>query len=228
MGDVFAHGFNSTWMAIQDMGAQAINTVPSGYDMETGYTFSSDPSGAPAILNDGAFAKPIDWTDIKYDNLNMVQMTASAAISYLWQQNDQVYIVKVSEPILGIAPCDANINDLYNVCDDDGKTAYFFIPFGEDDKDKGWKMPSGIDKVEDENLDLVQMAKAAKHTQDKYGYGHKWDPKSAADALLEGNFPPYNMMVNLPVCDLETMDWGMYDNWEDGCHTGVSSSFSED
>lgn len=96
MPDALENGFAAAWNAVQRMGGEAINETPKNYDPSLGYTYKDDPSGAPAILNDGGFAGPVDWKNIRYDHLQMLQSITASAVSYLWKKNDKAVVVKVT------------------------------------------------------------------------------------------------------------------------------------
>lgn len=204
MGQALEKGFSSTRFAIRELGGKALNDVPPNTDISLGYSYKDDPLGAPALLNPGTFAEPIEWRDIQYRELNMMQIVSAAAISYLWRNDGQIYIAKLTEPVYYQYPCDIELTDLWRVCD--GDTAYFYLPWSEIGPwDDDWSAPPGIEYVEDEGLDLVQMAKAAEDTQKQYGYDYEWNTETAIDAFMSETPPPYGLLVNLPVCFLDRL-----------------------
>lgn len=69
---------------------------------------------------------------------------------------------------------------------------------------KDWKRPYGIEHAGDKGISLLDMARSAVYTSEKYGDGHEWDPESAAEAWLSDNKPPSLSMVDIPGCVVDT------------------------
>ncbi len=209
MGDALAHGFEKAHTAVTNMGGYAINETPDNYDLSDGYTYKDDPAGAPAILNNGAYAAAINWEDIKDYKYEVLQSVSASAIGFLWKRNEEVIIVKVTSDMHGESPCDIDIgDDMWRECDEDGN-AYFFARWKEVRKmdeahKKDWKRPYGIEHAGDKDISLLDMARSAVYTSEKYGDGHEWDPESAAEAWLSDNKPPSLSMVDIPGCVLDT------------------------
>ena len=220
MSDIFGSAFDHAEDSVRDFGGHAINDVPTNYDIGLGYTYKDDPSGAPAILNNGVFADHIDYKD--HDQLLHETRTIGnmAAIGYIWRTYEKIYIAKLTQPFRGVDPCDIPIKDLHRECKD--SKAYFFVKWEDKAADHHWTKPPGIDDIDAlDYVDLFAMAEAAEYNQKQYGYDHKWDPKDAAAALASDNKPPHGMMVNLPVC---YMDGGLnlYDSTKGPMEVGLS------
>ncbi|KAL4921800.1 hypothetical protein BDW62DRAFT_197506 [Aspergillus aurantiobrunneus] len=205
MAAALDQGFNATQNAVINLGRKAINDVPPNYDINLGYAYKDDPTGAPAILNSGAFAPPIDTSEIQYDKIKMMQTTLASAVSWLWKKHDKAVVAKVTHDMHGQKPCEIELNELYRVCD--GDTAYFFVLW--DDilhkyKSDGWGKPHGIEHAEDENISLVEFGKAAVYTSEQFGPGHNWDPEGVAVAFGSERKPPNFLMVDIPACTVDT------------------------
>ncbi|KAL4922375.1 hypothetical protein BDW62DRAFT_207666 [Aspergillus aurantiobrunneus] len=209
MGDALAHGFEKAVEAVTNIGGYAINETPKNYDPSKGYTYKDDPSGAPAILNSGAYAEAPDWKDIRDARYHVLESVSASAIGFLWKRNDQAIVAKVTADMNGEAPCDIDIgDDMWRECDEDGN-AYFFARWKEvyhmkEAHKKDWETPYGIKHVPDEGVSLLDMAKSAVYTTEQYGVGHEWDPEGAANAWLSGNKPPALSMVDLPACTVDS------------------------
>lgn len=207
MNKAFTDGFEASIDAVKIIHKQALEDTPTNDDIKMGYAYKDDPTGAVAIINNGAFAEAVDTADGLASDESMRRILAATAISYVWRNHEQIYIAKLSEEWYGQAPCDIELNNLYRVCHND--VAYFFLKYEEtefDDILKDWTVPAGIEHLEEkEGLKLNDMIDAAETNQKAHGYDYEWDPKTAADMYLSDSPPPDGLLVNLPICFMDAV-----------------------
>ncbi|KAJ5091667.1 hypothetical protein NUU61_006537 [Penicillium alfredii] len=165
-------------------------------------------NSAPWALHGGKFSR--ESTSDTYKGFKDSSRVAlrSGQVSWLWGQ-EQIFIVKVSEPINGKAPCDMDLDGTLDlkarVCEDG--TAWFFIKnTGLDDDWQAFDEVPGYKSLNDWDLDPLTFAKAAEASQkacDCWKPVRK--PGETIDFMQGEHSPKGSYMVNLPVCDLDRM-----------------------
>lgn len=170
----------------------------------------NDLNSAPNVLKGGRWTKDISPKKFNAVTKKVMSYLRSSAISDLWIQQ-KVFVVKRSQPIKGVNPCDIKLDALAGarVCDPDTGEAYFFIK---------WQQPTvwptvtnfhkvpGVKKVDKYGLGLLEMAKSANWIQNNWGptekhhapYIPRFRPSAAVKATISGKTPNHHF-VNLPV-----------------------------
>lgn len=122
---------------------------------------------------------------------------------------DNVFIAKASEKIDDQKPADMDLSLLSNkarTCDDEG-TCYFFIVAQNISNitSKKWTGAKGIEKIEQYNISLLDIAQSAVWHQKQFK-GYSAQPN--ATALLQSlqakeTKPDLSYFINLPVVDYD-------------------------
>lgn len=207
MNKAFTDGFEASMDAVKVIHKQALEDIPDNVDIKLGYSYKDDPTGAVAIINSGAFAEAVTTDEVLASDESMRRILAAAAINYVWKDHEKVYIAKLSRTLYGVHPCDIELQNLYRICHND--VAYFFLRYQEKkfwDILEHWDVPAGIDDLEEkEGFKLTEMIDAAESNQKAHGYDYEWDPKTAADIYLSDSPPPNGLLVNLPICFMDSL-----------------------
>ncbi|KAL4803881.1 hypothetical protein BDV18DRAFT_162891 [Aspergillus unguis] len=205
MNKAFTDGFEAAMDAVKTIHQQALEDIPSNSDILMGYSYKDVPTGAVAMINNGAFAESMTTADTLASDQAMRKILSAAAVSYVWRNHEKVFVAKMTDNLYGVPPCDISLNNLYRVCDNG--VAYFFIKYEEHefwDIQKDWTVPAGAEEFDDkEDLTLAEFAAAAEANQKAHGYDLTFDPKSAADLFLSENPAKDGLLVNVPVCFLD-------------------------
>ncbi|KAJ5280443.1 hypothetical protein N7478_005815 [Penicillium angulare] len=180
---------------------------PSEYKDAVNNQYSDQTYSGPYALKDGNFAQPVK--DGIFDDYEQTMKDAirSGAISWLWDL-EKVFVVAASKPINDKAPCDMDLSSddlLASSCDKDTGFMYWFlkessITYCTDEYDYA----PGLGKIANyPDLSAVALAKAANASQATGGYKANYTMGSARDFLTGDNKPEMNLMVNVPVCNLD-------------------------
>lgn len=178
--------------------------------------WANDLNGAPNVLKGGRWTMNISPTKFNAVSKEVMSYLRSSAVASLWIQQ-KVFIVKRSQPIQGVNPCDIQLDALdgARVCDPDTGEAYFFITWQQP---KVWpavtdftKVP-GLKKIDQFGLSLLDMAKSSDWMQNTWGptekhhapYIPRLRPFAAVEAIISGT-APNSHFVNLPVVTADNL-----------------------
>lgn len=186
--------------------------------------YRDNKTGAVEILKGGDFAEGVPSKNFDPFIDSVKTTIISAAISYMWVQKE-VYIVRVTFPINGKAPCDLKLaqDDFERICE--GDMAYFIVKNTDKYKlTKGWSSVPGFDKLKDyAELNIWGVVKSSEWSQRKGGFLKDWSVDDMKDLYesdkTEG--PPGMLLFNLPLCDLDALDWN---DWESSEGNGADVS----
>ncbi|KAJ5108483.1 hypothetical protein N7456_005158 [Penicillium angulare] len=185
----------------------AIDVDPNDYKDSVNNQYADQSYSGPYALKDGNFAQPVKdgiFDDYEQDMKDAIR---SGAISWLWDL-EKVFVVAASKSINDKAPCDMDLSSddlLASSCDKDTGFMYWFlkestITYCTDEYDYA----PGLDKIVNyPDLSAVALAKAANASQSTGGYKANYTMGSARDFLTGNNKPEMNLMVNVPVCNLD-------------------------
>lgn len=211
--------YDATWA----WGVGAIND-PAHNNPDINYWYYQNQSSAWSVLEGGAFSNAASAKVSKELDDEMIKAFYGAAISTLWAA-ESIFFVKVSQPLAYDAdPCDFKLDsNIWRYCDDG--MAWFAIKSSDKYATQDYPSVPGVDDVGDFGLDMFDLAKAAFWTQGKMGYKQDWDTRWITDTLTSKEPPPSNMLVSIPVCDLDEL----HDQWpSDIKYTNLISCGSAD
>lgn len=182
-----------------------LNTAPNN-SPDHQYLWSSQSNSAPAVLRNGPFAQQLTWDGFDFIQNSFFNTFAGSVINQAWIM-EEVFIVKATKSVNNVAPGDFDMAGLDNTRACVENTCYFVIksqlisnlgPWGH------WDKVRGIDKLGEYNTNLTAIAQAADWFQSKFGAYLKIPTvESTQGSIQDGDTPPYNMWVNLPVVDYD-------------------------
>lgn len=183
------------------------NVDTSQYKDNVNNQYSAQSYSGPYALKDGNFAQPVKdgiFDDYEQDMKDAIR---SGAISWLWDL-EKVFVVAASLPINDKNPCDLDLSSddmLASSCDTDTGFMYWFlkeskITYSGDEYDYA----PGLGKLPSyPNLSSNALARAANASQAAGGFKANYTMGSAIDFLTGDKKPDTNLMVNVPVCNLD-------------------------
>lgn len=169
--------------------------------------YYGDTSGIVSWIKDGTFFDPIpdDFTvDLEAPILKSI---FAAAVSSLWVQ-EEVYLVNTTSAWTYAWRDYESLNidkkDITRV--EYNGEIFFAIKHTKGLRpDQGYDTVPGIDKLANVNLTIQEVIAASAWSQSKVGFSKNWAVDQAMSFLGEGDPPPGNLFMNIPLCQLGQM-----------------------